>query len=178
MAKQVAVPEAADASIVTVGTTSLTDDDLRGVTSFEDAMALASQLHGTVADFAAEYGTGFTLLTDKSQLEGTHLVLLQWRINDGDFGGFVSVVGVTAGGLKFIINDGSTGIYKQLYEISVTTQRSGGLEVRKGLRRSEYPTCGQCDRPRPAMEAECAACGDASELRHRGSTFYLDQSPD
>jgi hypothetical protein len=170
------VPEAAGASIVTAGSPSFSDDQLREVGSFQDAIDLAAEQYGVVQDFAEEYGTGFDLLDDKSQLVGKELLLMQWRINDGDYGGFASVVGVTKDGLKFIINDGSTGIFKQLYEISATSDRNGGLRVRKGLRRSEYPTCGQCDKPRSAMEAECEFCGDTSEARHRGSTYYLDQS--
>lgn len=179
--KEVEVPEASGASIVTQGAPTFAEDQLRSVQSFDDAMQLAAEQYGTIQDFAEEYGTGFDLLDDKSKLVGQPLILLQWRINDGDFGGFVSAVGVTKDGTKFIINDGSTGVFKQLCEISATTQRNGGLVVQKGLRQSQYPICVgtdeiSCGRPRSPQEAVCEYCGSTSERRATGETYYLDQS--
>lgn len=159
------------------------DEMLRNISSFEEAQALAEELHGAIQDYAETYGTGFELLDDKSQLVGKPLVLLSWRINSGNFGGFVSAHAITESGDKYIVNDGSTGLYKQLAEITANSGRIGGLLVKKGLRESEYPICAGpvddprgCGMPRTAMDAECQTCGDTTDRRATGHTYYLDNS--
>lgn len=117
------------------------DEDLRNISSFADAMA-AAEAAGPIEDFGS-YGTGFQV-ADKNTLIGTPMVFLEWRYNSGDFGVFVSIAAVTEDGRKIIINDGSSGICKQLQ--LVTDERvakkhptpCAGLIVRNGLTRSDY----------------------------------------
>lgn len=156
------------------GTAPIPDDDaLRGITNIEDAIAIASAQWGQISDYAEEYGTGFTVLEDKNALVDKPFLALAWRINEGDFGGFVSMIAVTQEGGKFIVNDGGDGIFRQLYNVTANEGRNGGLWVSGGLRRSEYSTCANCDRPRRPSEAECMVCSDKNEARHRASTYYL-----
>jgi hypothetical protein len=155
------------------------DAAMRSVGSYEEALALAEAVHGSVIDIAEELGTGFALLEDKGKLEDVEFVLLQWRFNAGDFGGgFVSAGLVTVTGDKYIINDGGTGICAQLMELTQETKRFGGVKVPKGLRKSEYPTCPQCGKPMSRDEIECsnAVCDFEGDKRGQGTTYYLDLS--
>lgn len=169
------------------GIAAPSDEMLRGITSFEDAQALAQEMYGEIQNFADTYGTGFILLPDKdkSKLVDVPFALVYWRLNDGTYGGFVSALVVTERGDKFIVNDGSTGMYRQLAEITATTGKTGGLIVDHGLRESEYPICAgpivdgkpqPCGLPRTPNEAMCENCGDESERRAVGHTYYLDNT--
>lgn len=154
------------------------DQDLREINSFADALALAETMNETVLSISEELGSGFALLDDKDKLVKTDFVVIQWRFTAGDFGGFVSAACVTAGGDKFIINDGSTGIMSQLMELSNKHKRFGGLRVHSGLRKSAYPTCPECGRPMSRDEIECSneKCAYEGDKRSQGTTFYLDTS--
>lgn len=139
----------------------ISDDELSGIKSFDDAMALAEQYHGSVLPADEVLGNGFAVISDKSVLIGVPMILLQWRMNDGDQGTFVSVSAVARtemGMKKVIINDGSTGIRDQLAKYSQKTGRDGGLVVKKGLRRSDYDVT-----------------MDDGSVKH-ATTFYLDTS--
>lgn len=122
-------------------------ETLSGLRSFEDALALAQETFGTVDVADEAIGDGFALLDkdEKAKLVGIPLVFLEWTFNASDkYEGsvFVSarVVANVGNGVmaKYIINDGSTGLAKQLEEYTNKTGRRGGLAVRKGLRRSDY----------------------------------------
>lgn len=155
------------------------DSELRSIGSFEDALALAEQVHGSILDIAEELGTGFAVLEDKARLENKEFVLVHWRFNAGEFGsGFVSAGVVTREGGKYIINDGSTGIYQQLLTLSQNTQRFGGVLVPTGLRQSTYATCIECGRPMSRDEIECSndKCDYEGDKRGQGQTFYLNLS--
>lgn len=158
----------------------LNDTDLRGIQSYDDAVAAVTAEYGGVADIADFLGNGFTVLatSDKGKLVGVPLILLEWRFNSGDQGLFVSATAVTQDGARLIINDGSTGIYSQLRDLTDEDGRFGGLRVPKGLRASEYDTCAECGRPRRKDDAVCAndKCQDESDRRSRGTTYYLDTS--
>jgi hypothetical protein len=167
------IPEA-----IVSNATDIPDDDLRQIQTMDDAMAYAVEQWGEVTDFAAEFGTGFIVLPkqDKSKLVGKRCLVLSWKFYHGDFGTFVSALVVTDDG-KYIVNDGGTGIAEQLYDVSLRMgDRRRALALRHGLRESEYDTCAECDRPRRKDDAECGNCGDESEARHRGTTYYLDTS--
>lgn len=164
-------------SILTATHSRIAEDDLRAVKSFEDAIQLAAVQHGTIEDYAEKYGTGFDVLEDKSELVKRDLLFMEWRFHEGDFvGGFVSIIGMTAEGRKFIINDGGSGLFLDLRRITAEEGRNGGLRVKKGLRESVYEICPSCGKPRPQTETTCEQCGDFSELRNKGRTYYLDQS--
>lgn len=155
------------------------DDQLREIASYEDAMKLAASAYGQLEKVSdLELGNGFKLLPgkDKSRLVGLSFVILHFQFNEGEFSDeFVSVTLVTQNGDRLIMNDGGTGICAQLKEIS-KTGRYGGIAVPHGLRKSEYPTCFECGKPRKRSQTECPKCGDDSERRGEGATYYLDTS--
>lgn len=156
------------------------DAEMREISSYDDALALAAAVHGDVLDIAEELGTGFVLLKDKNKLSGKEFVLLQWRFTAGDFSkGFVSAALVTKAGEKYIITDGSTGIFSQLMTFSQEHQRFGGIKVPNGVRVSRYATCPECGRPMSSDEVTCSneKCGYEGEKRGQGETFYLELTP-
>jgi hypothetical protein len=108
---------------------------------------------------AAEYGTGFEVLDKdaKGQLVGVPFIILDWVINEGDFGEFVSLRLVTQDNRKLIVNDGSTGIAKQVREMAEAGEQRA-VYVKKGLRRSDYEYTDKNGAKKPA------------------TTFYLDTS--
>lgn len=126
----------------------LDDDQLRNIGNLEDAFGALSEF-GIVPERFEDYGTGFEQLDsdEKSRLVKTPFMILEWRFNKGDFGSdseYVAALVVTKGGEKFIVIDGSSGIYKQLKSVTAQRIRAGianpqqGLLVEKGLRRSDY----------------------------------------
>ncbi len=154
-----------------------TDANLRAITSFEDAFALAKDVYDDVVDVTAVLGNGFTLTTDKSVLVGKKMVIVHFGLNEGDFGEFASVAVVTAENKKYIFNDGSTGIKEQLLDLARTHHRFGGYLVPNGLSKSEYDTCFDCGTARSSKVLVCGKCGDESEKRATGTTYYLDLTP-
>ncbi len=114
--------------------------ELRGIGSFEDALALVQDKLGDTINAEKELGTGFRVLNgpDKDRLLGVSFIILSMDFNEGDQGAFVSFLCVTENGGKFIVNDGSTGVYKQLDEYRLRGGKPGGLLVNGGLRKSEY----------------------------------------
>lgn len=136
----------ADGSTVSVQGPRYDDEVLLSLDSFDAAVALAQQTFGGELVKAEEtLGNGFTILNGeaKNVLCGVPLVFLGWNFNVGDQGEFVSaqVVARMPGGgmLKAIINDGGTGIFKQLGEFTDRNNgQMGGLFARGGLTRSDY----------------------------------------
>lgn len=118
----------------------LSSAQLSEITSFEDALKLAREQYGEAAVVAAAdvLGDGFKLLDNKDQLIEVPFLALAWDFHQGDHGEFVSVKVVTRDGLKFVMNDGSTGIRDQLMQYSAEKNQYGGLFCMKGLRRSDY----------------------------------------
>lgn len=158
--------------------TRFSDDQMRAISSFDEAMAFVEQEYGTIHEIADYIGNGFTVLAPgrKSDLIGKEFIVIDWRVNDGDYGLYASLaVVVREGNAKWIVNDGSSGIGSQLKQLTAEKGITGGLRVPGGLRVSEYDTCAECDRPRSPSEEACPHCGDAlNRPRHKGSTFYLD----
>ena len=114
------------------------DNDLREIGSFEDAL---NAVGPNVLDSADEIGSGFKVLEDKDELLKIPFLILEWRFNPGkyinDLGektDFVSITLVTKHNEKYILNDGSTGIAAQLRDLTDRTGSYGGLLCRNGLR--------------------------------------------
>lgn len=114
--------------------------ELRGVTSFADAKGLAEAKFGELDNAADAMGSGFSVLNggDKARLIGVPFVILSMDFNSGDQGPFVSFLIVTKDNAKYVVNDGSSGIYAQLDEWFVRTAKAGGMLVEGGLRKSDY----------------------------------------
>lgn len=128
--------------------------ELLNLGSFAEALRLM-EARTEVAAADEELGDGFQLLDDKDRLIGIPLIVMEWSFNDGDFGEFVSARIVASFGGdafgRYIINDGSTGFYRQMREFTddrIERAKVGdfqsdpyaGLVVRKGLRKSTYMT--------------------------------------
>ena len=74
-------------------------------------------------------------VVDKETLIGKEFVILDVKINEtGDFGPFCSLTCLLRDKSQVVINDGSTGVYKQVTEGGITAPHY----CRKGLRVSEY----------------------------------------
>ena len=155
-------------------------EQLANIESFDDAMRLAVAEFGGVINAHEDknLGTGFKLTSDedKFRLIGVPLLLLDWRFNSGDFSDeFVSIHVIqqdeTGKGIKWVLNDGGTGICRDLKNYTQKTGRKGGLFCRKGLRVSEYDTIadGGPDNGKPAPRDYVGKTG-------KGKTFYLDFS--
>ena len=132
---------------------SINAEQLRGVSSFDDALALMRETYGDSAIALASevLGDGFALTDNKDQLCGVGLAFISWLKSDGDFGDFLAARVVTEDGRKFVITDGSTGIYQQLMTFAQERGRMGGLVAKNGLRRSDYTYTDSEGKERPAV---------------------------
>jgi len=145
------------------------DEMLRSITSIDDAFAALAELGTDVVDIADVIGSGFSLLDDKDKgrLVGVPMLLIAWAFSPGLYGQFVTTFVITATGEKYIVNDGSTGICKQLAEFTGVSGRQNGLRVMKGLRRSDYLIDKATKEP---------VGRDFAGETEPASTFYLDTS--
>ena len=143
-----------------------TDESLAAIDSFDAVLALV-RAQGLATANASDLGNGFVLLAnkDKPKLIGVSLVILDWRFNAGDHGEFVSMMVLTKDGKKYIVNDGSTGIYENMK--ALTRKLGGGRAVTyvpKGFTQSDY------------MFDEVQK--DGSTVRKPATTFYLSFEKD
>jgi hypothetical protein len=148
---------------VVVKTPNYRNSDLQSIRTFEDTIALMREEYGDGGVLTVDevIGNGFGLLQNKDHLVGVPFALLKWQFYPGKFQDqFVTVMVVTQDGKKYLVNDGSTGLCKQLWEVTATTGRSGGVVARKGLTRSDYKWIDEAD-------------GGKEKDAH---TFYLDTS--
>lgn len=132
--------------ISTITGPAITDADVANLSSMADALAA---LGGDVVSTFSESGE-WDVLEDKAHLVGVPFVGLRWRFNAGDAGEFVSLEVITEDGRRLIINDGSTGIYRQLKRLTDETGRTTGIACKKGLRRSDYTYTDEKGESRPA----------------------------
>lgn len=147
-------------------------EQLSSLETWDEAIGLIQQEYGTLEDISDVLGDGFKLIQDKSKLVGLPLLLMEWTVNKGDFGLFVSVRAIARNPAdktpwKVIFNDGSTGIAEQLARYTQTRHRSGGLIAQNGLRDSEYKFCNDCRR---AAVEDCIRSHDVGTAH----TYYLD----
>lgn len=142
----------------------VSDDALANITSFDDALAVVNDVFGgSIVEADKALGTGFAVLDDKNRLIGVPFVAVKIDQHTSEIsaeGKFVSLHVVTQDGRKYIVNDGSTGIYAQIQELWTRKPELQGLPlmVRRGLRRSDYTYMDDKGAAKPA------------------TTFYLDTS--
>jgi hypothetical protein len=150
------------------------DQALKNVQTFEEAAALAAEVYGL--EYASDLiGDGFSLVKGddaKRRLVGRPMVVMEWTFHPGDFGSeFVAARIVTpsdsGAAQKFIVTDGSTGIYKQLREMTDQYGKKGGMIVHSGFRESSYLFCSVCQQAVNPTHDPAHKVGPAS-------TFYLD----
>lgn len=133
---------------ITKNQTVLTDEELNQVTSIEDAIRALGVTDPAGLSWDA---SPWTLLTDKDKLTGRAFLAVQWKFHQSkEYVGseYVSVYVITQDSLNgethFVINDGSTGIARQLRELTNARVASGhktpfsGALVKGGLKLSEY----------------------------------------
>lgn len=121
-------------------------EDLQNLKEWGDLDAFVAQYGIDVLPADQTLGDGFGILKDKHKLVGVPMMILEWRTNTGDntkgAGGFTSMRVVAKADnnsmLKYIVNDGSQGIHKQLTEFTESRKVRGGLFVKKGLSASDY----------------------------------------
>lgn len=115
-------------------------DDLRAISSIDDAIALVqAQLGATVYDATEAIGDGFTMLDDKDRLLSIPFFAVSWTFAPGDFGAeYLIMRVVTDRGEKYVVTDGGTGLCDQVRSFTERTGSTNGLLVRRGLRKSEY----------------------------------------
>lgn len=173
--------KAADKDKATLAIADVTDEMLRNVASVDDAMALAFELYGQQAVSAADHlGNGFVKVEEKDALLNKPLFILASKFHGGDWGEFVTCFAITMDEAqqRVMFSDGSTGVYQNCKELIERTGVPGGWIVKNGLRKSEYPTCIACGRPRGTAAETCenmnGACGDTEEKRGKGVTYYFD----
>jgi len=119
-------------------------EELKNLQSFEDVEQLFASREETIVSASDELGDGFALIDNKSILEKRPVMFVSWSFSDGDFSEeFVSARVMcrldngTVG--KFVVNDGGSGIRKQLRDYTDSHKgNQGGLFAAKGLRVSEY----------------------------------------
>lgn len=84
---------------------------------------------------------------DKGKLVNVPFLLLGWTLSrpeDSNNGQYIVARGITQAGKRFRFADGSTGIFKQLVQITQTRIQNGeqypnaGLYCESGLRKSDY----------------------------------------
>lgn len=147
--------------VVALPAQRFTDDELLSIASLDDVRSLLASSDIPLVAADQVIGNGFSIVNDKGFLCGIPMILLGWQFNAGDNGQFVSINAVanlpgnTLG--KYIINDGSTGIYAQLRKYTEKTGKTAGLYVARGLRRSDYQY-------------------DDNGSPKNATTFYLDTS--
>lgn len=103
------------------------------------------------ADQDADEFDGGSDIRDKRSLLGVPFLIGKVTFNRGDYGAFVSLTAVDAENNEFVMNDGSTGVYRQVVSYlhkkgmladDIDKPETGEHEVRlvcrKGLRVSEY----------------------------------------
>jgi len=110
----------------------------------DDAVKAFTQLGFDVFDKEADGILSLEIWDDKSKLISVPFLILEWRFNTGDIGDFVSVEFMLQDGTKGVFNDGSTGILRQLQQLTLVRTESNhpsptaGRFVSKGLRVSRY----------------------------------------
>lgn len=135
---------------------------------------------------ASQLGEGYHLLqgkAEKKRLIGIPLVVIDWVTNPGKFGGFVTIKVVTGvpvifdgqGYTKFIVNDGSTGIARQIADLQNAAFR-GVIRCRKGLRASEDYEVQEVYTDENGEQKKRAVVDPSTGKPILATTFYLDTS--
>ena len=133
---------------LTKNQTVLSDIELNSITSIEAAI---QALGVTDPSGLAWEASPWTLLQDKNQLVGRAFLAVQWKFHQSkEYVGseYVSVYVITQDSLNgethFVVNDGSTGICRQLRELTDHRTETGhktpysGALIKGGLKLSEY----------------------------------------
>jgi len=174
-----------DTGKAVVLSTTFTKEEYGMIDSFDAAMDLATRTFGDVVAAHEQplLGDGFRVADedDKLMLIGVPLLLLDWSFKDSDYGqdqDWVLIHAVQRGSngeaLKWVISDGGTGIAHDLQEFTNKTGRTGGLAVKRGLRKSDYFI--DPDTKKTLTKAQVREYMVAGKKTAPAATFYLDTS--
>lgn len=110
------------------------------VDNIGDARALLESHNGAVLDASKVLGDGAELIEDKDRLINIPFLVLDWRfiVDQKTTNEYASVLVMNGEGAKARFNDGSTGVYAQLKKVTEEYGINGGLQCKRGLRKSEY----------------------------------------
>lgn len=141
------------------------NDTLRELQTLDDVKAFLESQGMEFVDAAKALGTGWIRPADdevaKRDLCGVPLGIALWTVQPGDFfrpdprtgelvrSNFVSMFIITATGQRYIINDGSTGVARELEAYTRRTGKTGGLWLDQGFRESPYGIDPATKRPVP-----------------------------
>jgi hypothetical protein len=144
-----------------VATTDISRDQLAEMENFADAIKALQALGGEVIN-SDILGDGFSLLKEKEKLVGVPLMFVTWNFSQGDFGEMVSARVIAEfpnnNYVKYVINDGSTGMYQQLRDATDRHPDVRMLFAKRGLRKSDFTYVDEKGTKKPA------------------TTFYIDTS--
>lgn len=145
-----------DEGTVAKTTAAFSPAQLRDIRTFEDAARLAQEQLGATVVSSESLGDGFTLYEDKEDLVGLPMMFISWSFSQGDFGSFVAARVLVqypgnAEAQKYVITDGSTGIYQQLKDLAERGDGPQILMAPRGLRKSEYTYTDDKGEKRPAV---------------------------
>lgn len=138
----VAVPEGSDEDI-----TTFINKEVAGLqdnyipSSWEDMVAYAEDHYGEIIQFE---GSPWEILKDKHELVGVPFMIADVRAYEGKFGSAVAIMLITEqpianhSGPRYVINDGSTGIYEQVTGMIRRAKQKSGIMCPNGLRASDY----------------------------------------
>lgn len=109
-------------------------------TSWED---LVSHNDGEIIEFE---GSPWILLKDKSKLVDVPFMIADVRHYEGNYGSAVAIMLLTENPLpgfegdapRYVINDGSTGLYDQVTQMVARSHKKSGILCPRGLRASNY----------------------------------------
>lgn len=152
----------------TIAKLSLSVEQLRSIKNFEDIRAFTDEL-GLQVFHASDLGDGFTLLksSEKDLLVERPTVIVGWSFSSSEeYGGeFVSLRAVVmernGSYSKYIVNDGSTGIYEQLKMISREHPDAQVIMANRGFRKSVYTV--------PVQDPETG-----ETVQKKSTTYYID----
>lgn len=136
----------AGAELIAAPESVVSDSQLSGIDSWDDAISLVNDVFGgAVVEADKEIGIGFAVLSkaQKHSLIGVPMMILkgeQYKTEKGSKGIFTSLYIVTKDGRKLIVNDGGSGIHEQVTELWTRKpeKRRHPILVRNGLRVSTY----------------------------------------
>lgn len=94
---------------------------------------------GNVINASDILGDGAEFIEDKNVLVKVPFLILDWKFITDEKSGreYVNVLIMGVDGTKGRFNDGSTGVYAQLKQVSEQVGKVG-IECKHGLRRSDY----------------------------------------
>jgi hypothetical protein len=120
-------------------------DIIANASSIIEAEAAFKNQGIEILDMSSLMGDDFGDIVKKESLVGVSFLIVDVKFHKGEFGDYAAVLCMDNAGKRFVFTDGSTGIYRQLQDLSDRLDREslGGIACRKGLKASEYEKDGR-----------------------------------